>query len=274
MKPILKIKIAVDAAMSVSMLLLMAYGLVGEAAHEWIGMGMFALSVAHHILNHRWIQAVPRGRYTPLRVVQTALAGLIFLCMVGSMISGIVLSRHVFAFLPRHGGYELAQQVHILCAYWGFVCMSLHLGFHWSMMLAMARKHLQPSSMRIWSLRLIGWLWAVYGAFAFRRRGVSLYFHSKKVMSIHQEIYAHLIMYNFSEMITSHVVIAKKQRKYTYKANFSVAVHMCRRFFYERASPPDLETIIARNLIPIRPERHRTRNLTAKVFHGFLYRVA
>lgn len=132
MKPILKIKIAVDAAMSVSMLLLMAYGLVGEAAHEWIGMGMFALSVAHHILNHRWIQAVPRGRYTPLRVVQTALAGLIFLCMVGSMISGIVLSRHVFAFLPRHGGYELAQQVHILCAYWGFVCMSLHLGFHWN----------------------------------------------------------------------------------------------------------------------------------------------
>lgn len=191
MKPILKIKIAVDAAMSVSMLLLMAYGLVGEAAHEWIGMGMFALFVAHHILNHRWIQAVPRGRYTPLRVVQTALAGLIFLCMVGSMISGIVLSRHVFAFLPRHGGYELAQQVHILCAYWGFVCMSLHLGFHWSMMLAMARKHLQPSSMRIWSLRLIGWLWAVYGAFAFRRRGVSLYLLLR----------SHFVFYDYSEPV-------------------------------------------------------------------------
>lgn len=99
-------------------------------------------------------------------------------------------------------------------------------------------------------------------------------FHSKKVMCIHQEIYAHLIMYNFSEMITSHVVIAKKQRKHTYKANFSVAAHMCRLFFYERASPHNLETIIARNLIPIRPERHRTRNLTAKIFHGFLYRVA
>ena len=102
MKPILKVKIAVDAAMSVSILLLMAYGLVGEAAHEWIGMGMFALFVAHHILNRRWIKAVPQGRYT------TALAGLIFLCMIGSMVSGIVLSRHVFAFLPKHGGYELA----------------------------------------------------------------------------------------------------------------------------------------------------------------------
>ena len=70
---------------------------------------------------------------------------------------------------------RFAQQVHILCAYWGFICMSLHLGFHWSMMLAMARKHLQPSSMRTWSLRLIGWFWAAYGTFAFRHRGVSLY---------------------------------------------------------------------------------------------------
>lgn len=101
-----------------------------------------------------------------------------------------------------------------------------------------------------------------------------LNFHSKKVMCIQQEIYAHLIMYNFAEMITSHVVIEKKQRKHTYKANFSVAVHMCRLYLYGKTTSPDLEAIIARNLIPIRPDRHRTRNLTVKVFHGFLYRVA
>ena len=161
--------------MSVSMLLLMAYGLVGEAAHEWIGMGMFALFVAHHILDRKWLLAVGKGKYTPIRMVQTALVGIIFLSMSGSMISGVVLSRFVFAFFPKHGGYELAQQVHILCAYWGFVCMSLHLGLHWSMMLTMARKHLQPSPLRTWCLRLIGWLWALYGAFAFHRRGVGLY---------------------------------------------------------------------------------------------------
>lgn len=101
-----------------------------------------------------------------------------------------------------------------------------------------------------------------------------LNFHSKKVMCIQQEIYAHLIMYNFAEMITSHVVIEKKQRKHTYKANFSVAVHMCRLYLYGKTTSPDLEAIIARNFIPIRPDRHRTRNLTVKVFHGFLYRVA
>lgn len=53
MRSIQKIKLAVDAAMTVALLFLMAYGLVGEAAHEWIGMGMFALFVAHHILNRK-----------------------------------------------------------------------------------------------------------------------------------------------------------------------------------------------------------------------------
>ncbi len=99
-------------------------------------------------------------------------------------------------------------------------------------------------------------------------------FHSKKVMCIRQEIYAHMIMYNFAEMITSHVVIEKKQRKYTYKANFSIAAHMCRLFYRGKTTSPNLETIIARNIIPIRNDRHHKRNLTAKVFHGFLYRVA
>ena len=162
MKPILKMKIAVDAVMSVFMLLLMTYGLVGEAAHEWIGMGMFALFVAHHILNCRWNKAVPKGRYTPLRMVQAVLAGLIFLCMIGSMISGIVLSRHVFVFLPKHGSYELAEKLHILCAFWGLVLMSLHPGMHWNMLLSMARKRLRPSITRKWCLRFIGWLWALY----------------------------------------------------------------------------------------------------------------
>ena len=40
-----------------------------------------------------------------------------------------------------------------------------------------------------------------------------LNFHSKKVMCILQEIYAHMIMYNFAEMITSHVAIEKKAKK-------------------------------------------------------------
>lgn len=101
-----------------------------------------------------------------------------------------------------------------------------------------------------------------------------LNFHSKKVMCIQQEIYAQLIMYNFSEMITSHVVIERKKRKYIYKANFSVATHMCRLFYRYKTTSPNLETIIAKNLVPIRPDRHRERHPSPRLFHGFLYRVS
>ena len=101
-----------------------------------------------------------------------------------------------------------------------------------------------------------------------------LNFHSKKVMCIQQEIYAHLTMYNFTQMITSHVVIKKKQGKYIYKANFSVATHMCRKFYYGKTTSPNLEAIIAKNIIPIRPDRHRDRNMITKTFISFLYRVA
>lgn len=47
-------------------------------------------------------------------------------------------------------------------------------------------------------------------------------FHSKKVMCIQQEIYAHLIMYNFSEMITSHVVIKKSKESIHTKPIFQL----------------------------------------------------
>lgn len=189
MKPVMKVKISIDAAMTLALLLLMAYGLVGEAAHEWLGMGMFALFLLHHLLNRRWIRAVPQGRYAPPRIVQTALAGLIFLCMVGSMVSGIVLSRHVFAFLPKHGGYELAGKLHMLCAYWGFVLMSLHLGMHWNMVLTMMRKHLTPFKPRTWCLRLLAYLWAAYGAVAFVRRDVWRYLLLK----------SHFVFFDYTE---------------------------------------------------------------------------
>lgn len=98
--------------------------------------------------------------------------------------------------------------------------------------------------------------------------------HSKKVMNILQEIFAHLVMYNFAETITSHVFIRKKPRKYTYKANFSVSACVCKVFFQGDISPPELEAVIAKNLIPVRQNRHGNRHLSAKTFHGFTYRIA
>lgn len=170
------LKIAVDIGMTVILLFLMAYELVGETAHEWLGVGIFVLFVTHHVLNHQWLRNVFKGKYTALRIWQSILVAGVFLTMIGSVISGIILSKHVFAFLPIKGGRAFARNLHMLSAYWGLVWMALHLGFHWNMMMGMAKrvvKKIPPVCQ--WLLRGIAIVIAGYGVYAFARRDIGSY---------------------------------------------------------------------------------------------------
>ena len=64
----------------------------------------------------------------------------------------------------------------MLCAYWGFVFMSLHLGLHWNTMMGMARRMVKkPSPARTWILRILAVLIAGYGTFAFFKRDMGDY---------------------------------------------------------------------------------------------------
>ena len=162
--------------MTVLLMLLMAFELIGREAHEWIGTGMFVLFVVHHVLNRKWTAHLLKGKYTPIRVLQTTLAVLVLLCILSSVVSGVVLSRYVFSFLPIEGGRSWARTLHMIGAYWGFVLMSLHLGIHWNMMLGMAGKASgRPSAVRRRILRILGAVIAVYGLYAFVKRGIGSY---------------------------------------------------------------------------------------------------
>lgn len=101
-----------------------------------------------------------------------------------------------------------------------------------------------------------------------------LHLHAKKVEFILQEIFAKLTMYNFCELITQSVVIQQGQKKYTYKVNFSAAVHICFEFFLGKLAPPNIEALLSRFISPIRPGRSDPRKLSLKPAHSFLYRVA
>lgn len=172
----IKMKIATNICMTVALQLLMAYELIGSTAHEWIGMTMFLLLVFHHVLNIQWTKSLFKGKYKAFRFAQTALVIMILITMCGSMMSGIILSRHIFTFLPIHGGQTFARTLHILSAYWGFVLMPLHVGLHWGMMVEMV-KRLAPktSRARAWTLRGIAVLIAGYGAYAFIDREIGSY---------------------------------------------------------------------------------------------------
>lgn len=170
------VKIIVDVIMTVILMLLMAFELIGRTAHEWLGVGMFVMFVIHHILNRKWTTHLLKGKYTPIRIFQTLLAVLVLVCILCSMVSGIVLSRYVFSFLPIEGGRSWARTLHMIGAYWGFVFMSLHLGIHWNMMMGMAGKAAgNPSALRTWILRILGAAVAAYGAYAFVERGIGGY---------------------------------------------------------------------------------------------------
>lgn len=176
MKKNMGFKIFVDLIMTVLLMLLMAFELIGRTAHEWIGVGMFAVFIIHHILNRKWTARLLKGRYTPVRILQTVLVFLILAAVLSSMVSGIVMSRYVFDFLGIRGGRSWARVLHMLAAYWGFVFMSVHLGIHWNMMMKMAGKIVgKTSAIRTRVLRLIGLFIAVYGVYAFIERSVGSY---------------------------------------------------------------------------------------------------
>ena len=171
------IRILVDCGMVLLLPLLMAYSLVGEAAHEYLGIGMFLLFVIHHILNIAWWKNLFRGKYAPIRIVGTVLNFVLVIIMLALPISGMILSRHVFRFL-HFGGASTARTVHLMASYWGLVLMSLHAGMHGSVMMGMLRKaaHTQQTSkIRTWSLRVIVVLLAVCGVHAFVKNKISSY---------------------------------------------------------------------------------------------------
>lgn len=99
-------------------------------------------------------------------------------------------------------------------------------------------------------------------------------FHSKKVDYIEQEIYARMILYNYCEIITMHVVIKQNDTKHVYQLNFTIAIHICRYFLQNDIDPPSVEKLIQKNLLPIRPERSNPRKVKRKSVVSFLYRVS
>lgn len=120
--------------------------------------------------------------------------------------------------------------------------------------------------------------WGIETSFRELKYAVGLVnLHSKKLDFIKQEIFARLIVYNFCELITSKVIIEQqKKNQYTYQANFTMAIYICKKFLQcnPSQSPPDIELLIRRNTLPIRPGRKDPRKVRTQSAVSFLYRVA
>ena len=125
--------------MYVLFLLLMEQRLIADAAHEWMGIAVFVLFLLHNALNYRWYAALFKGRYNCLRIVQTAINFLLWLAMLGCIVSSLMISGTVFSGLVIPGS-RYGALIHMVCTAWAFVLMSLHSGLHWAQFTVIARR--------------------------------------------------------------------------------------------------------------------------------------
>ena len=186
-----RLRMTIDITMTILSIILMGgnYLFPADLIHEILGVGLFVLWALHIILNRRWYGAIFKGKYNPYRVMQTIINCCILICTIFLMISGIILSNHIFTFLNIQGGLGFARITHLLASHWYYLFMSLHIGLHVGMITnKMCHPELvsgspveeMPKQVRHDKLRkiLLFILLAIacaYGIYAFIARGVWKY---------------------------------------------------------------------------------------------------
>ncbi len=175
MRPKQTIKVCVDIAMTLGLLFLVGYHLWGDTAHEWAGAGIFVLFLCHHILNWRWWKGLFRGKYTAVRILQVGIDLLTLAAMLGLIVSSVLLSNEVFAFLHIRGHLSFARRLHMASAYWGFLLMAAHLGLHWGMLLKRVQRTRLSGKPQPMLPTFLGAVIAVYGIAAMIKRDLPTY---------------------------------------------------------------------------------------------------
>jgi hypothetical protein len=158
----------------------MAYRITGDVAHEWIGVAVILLlSVVHNGIGWRWYRGLCKGKYDFRRILNTVLNLLLLATVVTLAVSGILLSRTVFAFMGFNGGMGV-RQVHSFAGYWGLILVAAHVGMHWQMIMSSARRMAgitEASRIRTSVLRIVTALIVAYGVYASfdRQMGAKLF---------------------------------------------------------------------------------------------------
>ena len=184
-----RLRMTIDITMTILSIILMGgnYLFPADIVHEILGVGLFVLWAVHIILNRRWYGAIFRGKYNPYRVMQTIINCCILICTIFLMISGIILSNHIFTFLNIQAGLGFARVAHLLASHWYYLFMSLHIGLHVSMIAnkiaqkkdaasESSNQESKPqSSARKIIFRIVLAMACAYGLYAFIIRGVWKY---------------------------------------------------------------------------------------------------
>lgn len=184
-----RLRMSIDITMTILSIVLMGgnYLFPADIVHEILGVALFVLWAIHIFLNRRWYGAIFKGKYNPYRVMQTFINCCILICTIFLMISGIILSNHLFTFLNIQSGLGFARIAHLLASHWYYLFMSLHIGLHVGMITNRikqkkivgndsSKEESQPQfKVRKIISHILLFLACAYGLYAFIARGVWKY---------------------------------------------------------------------------------------------------
>ena len=170
------IGIAADIFMTVILLLSMGYALWSDFLHEIFGIVLLLLFAVHNILNFNWYKAIFKGKYSPYRIFALVLNVLLMICIIGLMASGIMMSKHIFAFSDINKGMSFARLIHLSASHWSFVIISLHIGLHIKSLLQKAMRKNKNAKVIFIAISIIV---SVFGIYAFIKRDFTDYMFLK-----------------------------------------------------------------------------------------------
>ena len=138
------IRRVIDICMTVLLLCLMAYQVTGEAAHEWTGIIMTVVVIAHQILNRKWYTALFKGKYNAYRAMTAAADLLLIVAMLFTAFCGMAMSEYAVPFLYWTSKVFYVRPTHLAMNHWAFILMGIHLGLHVPLILSRHKKQHQP----------------------------------------------------------------------------------------------------------------------------------
>lgn len=134
MKKIYIFQVMQDTLMTLLLLVLMGFHLYGENVHEWAGIIFMLLIILHLYLNRHRLWSLPPNIPVTMQVVNRVINVVTFFVTLTAIVSGIMLSRHIFLDLPFHNPASWVRKVHMSSVYWGMLILALHIGMHWKML--------------------------------------------------------------------------------------------------------------------------------------------
>ena len=160
-----KLRIIIDIIMFILIIILMGYHITDNKIHEYIGITTFVLFIIHHIINYRYYKNLFKGKYNFGRVFSLVIDALLLIAMLGTMISSIMISSEVFAFL-NITTTNIGRRLHLIATSWCFILMAIHIGMHLNVFVYKLKNKLKNSNFE-YAIYLLLIIAIIYGIYSF-----------------------------------------------------------------------------------------------------------